>query len=643
MKKIIGVLLGLAISTTAQADNPRLNSAFQTTTTKTIPHKQKIKVASVEFNPQFMQLDSNISGIVDAIIPAAKNGAKLIVLPEAATTGYIYKDRAQIEPYLDTIPGKTTAAIATVTHQYHTYVAVGMIEKDPATGMVYNSAALIGPDGYIGKYRKNQLNPSDNLYASRGNLSFPVFDTEIGKIALVICYDDMHLQSLLLPDLRGADIIAYITSSDILPKFERGSNSNHTTIGNIATLPGWIGVNIVASNRTGNESNPQTGAITHFVGGASIWDNNGQRLAAAPLSSWTDAGTPHTIYATLDIAQASSQKNFWLKHRRPELYQDYNYYRAPVDPVANDKSQQISALLVQYQPEKGNVDKNYAKIEKLIDTSREVFNLVELPYNSLLGNLQLNQQNIATYAESLGGHSYTLAAQLAKKYKTFLLFSMPESYHGKYYETAILFDYNGQQVGIYRKSHLNDQEQSWTTAGNDLPVFTTELGRIAIMLNDEARIPELADMYALRRADLILLPVSYNHKDYGGAVNIPRGLVPDSSNRGMYMWYDIAKYSQAYTLVSNYIGGSHADSGQSAVYSLVPEDGYYPPNIAPPQEIAYFASFTTHANPTLWQNQQRLISGRRDDLAAPLTLDPNSACFKEWLKNSTSRELCNNQ
>lgn len=608
----------------------------------TVAQAQEIKVASVEFNPQFMQLDSNITGIVNAIIPAAKNGAKLIVLPEAATTGYIYKDQAQIEPYLDTIPGKTTAAIAKLSKQYHTYVAVGIIEKDPDTGKVYNSAALIGPDGYIGKYRKNQLNPSDNLYASRGNLSFPVFDTEIGKIALVICYDDMHLQSLLLPDLRGADILAYITSSDILPKFEQGSNSNHSTIGNISSVSGWIGMNIVASNRTGNESNPETGGVTHFVGGASIWNNQGKRLAAAPVSTWTNPGAPQTIYATIDTAKSNPQKDYWLKHRRHELYQDYNYYRSPVDPMANFKPQQISSLLVQYQP--GNsIDKNYAKIEKLISQSQEVFNLVVLPYNSLIGNVELNSENISKYAETLNGYSYNLAAKLAKQYKTFLLFSMPEADGSKYYETAILFDYNGKQVGIYRKAHLNDTEQLWASAGNDLPIFKTELGRVAVMLNDETRIPELADIYALKRADMILVPASYNGKDYGGKIDIPRGLVPDSSNHGMFVWYDIAKYSQAYTLIANYIDGTHDDSGQSAVYSLVPEDGYYPPQIAPQKPIAYFVSFTTHANPTLWQNQERLIAGRRDDLAAPLTLDENSTCFKEWQQNSASSNLCKNQ
>lgn len=603
----------------------------------------EVKVASVEFNPQFLQLDSNITGIVNSIIPAAKNNAKLIVLPEAATTGYIYKDRQQLEPYLDTIPGKTTTAIAKVTEQYHTYVAVGIIEKDPDTGVVYNSAALIGPNGYIGKYRKNQLNPSDNKWSSRGNLSFPVFDTEIGKIALLICYDDTHLQSLLLPNLRGADILAYITSSDILPKFEKGSNSNHTTIGNISSISGWVGINVVASNRTGNETNPATGDITHFVGGASIWDNNGTLLNSAAVSTWTNPGQAQTIYATIDTAKPNTQKDFWLAHRRPELYQDYNYYRAPVDPVTNNNPHQISALLVQYQPDNDKIDDNYNKIEKLIDNNQEVFNLVELPFNSLVGNTIVTKDNIAKYAEKLHGKSYNLAAGLAKKYKTFLLFSMPEKNSGKYYETAVLFDYNGNQVGLYRKSHLNDVELSWASAGNDLPVFDTELGRVAIMLNDEARIPEVADIYALKRADLILIPSMYNQKTYGGKVNIPAGLVPSSSNRGMFMWYDIAKYAQADTLVANYINGVDRDIGQSAAYSAVPEDGYYAPKISPNIENAFLVNFTTHANPTLWQTQQNMVSGRRADLAVPLTLDMQSKCFKEWQQNSTSKNLCGNQ
>lgn len=602
-----------------------------------------IEVASIEFNPKFMQLDSNITGIASRVTEAAKHGAKLIVLPETATSGYIYTDRKQIDPYLDTIPGKTTDTMAKIAKQYHVYIAIGIAEKDPVTGQAYNSAALIGPEGYIGKYRKNQLNSSDNKWASRGNLGFPVFDTEIGKIALLICYDDMHLQSILVPDLRGANILAYLTSSDILPKYEKGSDSNHSTIANISTMAGWSGLNIVASNRTGNETNPANGDVTHFVGGASIWKNDGTLLAAAPSSSWTNEGTAKIIYATIDPQAPSIQQNYWLKHRRPELYTQYNYYRAPFDPNADLTPHQITSLLIQYTPTNGDINKNYDAIQKLIESNNSVFNLVVLPFNSFLGEVNINKDNRGDYAEALGGKSYNLASKLAAKYRTLLLFSMVEKYQGKYYETVVIFNSDGKQIGIYRKSHLNNQEQTWATQGNDLPVFSTPIGRIAIMLNDEVRIPEITDIYALKRANIIAIPVSYNQKDYGGNVNIPKGLVPDNSNKGMYMWYNIAKYSQTDVLVANYINGSERDIGQSAWYSRVPEEGYFAPDIAPSTNIAYSVSFTTNVNSTLWQNQERLVIGRRDDLSVPLTYTTDNKCFKNWTQNSTSINNCSSQ
>lgn len=108
------------------------------------------------------------------------------------------------------------------------------------------------------------------------------------------------------------------------------------------------------------------------------------------------------------------------------------------------------------------------------------------------------------------------------------------------------------------------------------------------------------------------------------------------------MWYDIAKYSQAYTLVANYLPKEGDGFSASALYSLVPEEGYYPPNIAPQKELAHQVLFMTHAQNNLWIDQQKLVVGRRYDLAAPLTLNPQSACFKEWQKNATSKEMCPN-
>jgi predicted amidohydrolase len=607
-----------------------------------IVHAAEIKVAAVEFNPAPKDVDGNIRKIVKLIAETSNNGAKLMVFPEFSVTGFGYVPSGPGD--FDTIPGRATAAIEKATRKYNNYVVVGMYELDPMTKVIHNSAALIGPKGLVGKYRKNQIPSGDYEVAAPGNLGFPVFDTDIGKIALLICFDDSRLQSLLLPSLRGADILATPIGSDMMPKYERMSNSNHSTISNIAVLAGWVGMNVVASNQTGIVDFPSFGLQDQFTGGSTIWDNNGNQLAHSKVSTWTKPLPPQTIYATIDPTKKSEQKTYWLKNRRPELYGVYNLYKAPVDIAANNTQNQISALLVQYAPSNGNVDENAKKVDSLIAQNQNVFNLAVLPFNSFIGNVKLDKNNIGQYAEPLNGKSYTLASDLAKKYKTYLLFSMPEANGGKYYETAVLFDFNGKQVGIYRKSHLNDDEKLWATAGNSLPVFSTnDLGRVAIMLNDEVRIPELADVYGLNRADLILIPTSYDGKQYGSEVNIPKGLVPDASNRGMNFWYDIAKYAQAFTLVANYQQSSDKEYVRSAVYSLVPEEGYYPPNIAPHKEMAYQALFTTHANKTLWINQQDMVVGRRFDLATPLTLDMKGECFQEWQTNSTAREVCKGQ
>jgi predicted amidohydrolase len=607
-----------------------------------ITHAAEVKVAAVEFNPSPKDVDGNIQKIVKAITEASNNGAKLMVLPEFSVTGFGFLPSGPGD--FDTFPGRATAAIEKVTRKYNNYVVVGAYELDPVTGVIHNAAALVGPKGFIGKYRKNQIPSGDYDVAAPGNLGFPVFNTDIGKIALLICFDDSRLQSLLLPSLRGADILATPIGSDMMPKYEKMSNSNHSTISNIAVLASWVGMNVVASNQTGMVDFPTFGLQDQFTGGSTIWDNNGNQLAHSKVSTWTKPLPPQTIYATIDPTKKSEQKTYWLKNRRPELYGVYNLYKAPVDISANNTQNQISALLVQYEPSNGNVEANFKKVDSLIAQNQNVFNLAVLPFNSFIGNARLNKNNIAQYAEPLNGKSYTLASDLAKKYKTYLLFSMPEVDGGKYYETAVLFDFNGKQAGIYRKSHLSDDEKQWATAGNSLPVFSTnDLGRVAIMLNDEVRIPELADVYGLNRSDLILIPTSYDGKQYGSEVNIPKGLVPDASNRGMNFWYDIAKYAQAFTLVANYQQSGDREYVRSAVYSLVPEEGYYPPNIAPHKETAYQALFTTHANKTLWINQQDMVVGRRYDLATPLTLNMQGECFQEWKANSTAKGVCKGQ
>lgn len=629
MKKIKVTLMAAAAALCAHAAAPG--------------EAKEVKVATATFQPKDQAV--NVPKMVEMAADAAKNGAKLVVFPEMASTGFLYLTAADAGTNIDTVPGIATDALGKVAEASNIYIAYGLIEKDPDTGVMYNSAVMVGPKGFVAKYRKNQLAVgADNIFRAPGNLGFPVFDTELGKIAMLICYDDSQLQSILLPALRGAEIIAYPVASLYNPRAELGSSQDHTTIGSMATLPGWIGVNVVTSDSSGVDTVIKGKSDIVGPGGSAIWNSRGEVLAAAPVTTWMAPKVDTITYAMIDTEAPNPQRDFWLKHRRPELYSDYNFYRPDFDRNVSPQPELVSALLVQYKPEQGAVDANFAKIEKLVAETQQGYNLVVLPFNSFIGEEVITKDTAPKLAEPLNGKSYTLAAGLANKFKTYLLFSMPEVADGKYYETAVLFDYNGKQVGLYRKAHLNDTEKTWATAGDDLPVFNTDLGRMAVVLNDEARIPEVTDIYYLKRATMLLTPVAYSAKDYGGPVAIPKGLVPEESNRGMFIWYSMAKMSQAYTLVANYATGAQGDFAQSALYSLVPEEGFYPPRLAPAdKEIAYQVNFGTNSNVPLWTTQRDKVIERRWDLALPLTLDPDSECFKEWQMNSTSPIVCKGQ
>lgn len=602
----------------------------------------KFKAAAVEFNPQLMHFETNLPPLAVAAEKAASTGAKLIVLPELSNSGYFYNSSKQIAPYLDTIPGKTTRILEPITKKYHSYIAVGISEIDPVTHLAYNAAALIGPNGYIGKYRKNQLNSSDTRWATRGNLGFPVFDTELGKIALVICYDDVYLQSLLVPTLRDANIIAYITASDRLLPHEPGFKSNHSTIANIASLPGWLGVYVVATTRTDSETNPETMVTTHYDGGASIWNPMGKNLAQAPVSSPQDPKPPVTIFADIDPAlYKNSVKQLLQARRRPELYQVISLYRAPSDPSASKQSHKINAALLQYTPKQADKKANLETITALLENNSGAKpNLIVLPANSLLGD-GLTPEQLKQHAEDKQGNSIKQMSELAKQYHAHLVFSMPEREDNQFYQTAILLDDKGQIIGQYRKAHLNDQDKKWATAGNDLPVFKTSIGRVGIILDDEVQIPDLATVMAVSRADMVVIPSAW-HGEYGGKVEVDPGLLikpfPDNT---MFMWYNIGKYAQAYTLVANYVGGEQKDLGSSGMYSLAPIQGFYPPQLASNNQAqAYIVSFDTLGSSDWWINQNDYIIGRRAELSAPTLLASNSSCFKSWLKNSRDNNFC---
>lgn len=590
------------------------------------------KVAAIEFNPEFMELDRNIAAAANIAAEAARNGARLIVMPEAAVSGYIYRDLAQFLPYMDTVPGKTTDALSAVTREHNCYIAIGIAEIDHDTGLTYNTGALVGPQGYIGKYRKNGLNPSDVLWFVPGNTGHPVFDTELGRITMIICYDDTYWEPARLAAVKGCDIIAYICSSDrLLPQLKEAAAGKHSTIAAVQHQCAWNGLAMVAADRNNAETNPTTGVTVTYGGAASIWQADGERIAHAPTTDYskTMSSPPSIIYGLIDPGKFNNDQKATLSRRRPELYRDVAFYRAPTDTAASKTPVQVQAGALQYRIDSNDFFANLNRCEALVaglQAGMVSYDLIVLPAFSFCG--PVTTENCAAIAESPLGRTTQAASDFAVRLKSHLVASFVESGDGKYFHTAVLISPEGRIVGNYRQTHLSVDLAGLLTPGEDLSVFDTAIGRIGMLLDEDFRFPEASSVLGLRRADIIAAPVAWSGQ-YGGRLQDAAGLFdhPYAANT-MIFWYAAAKTAQAYTVVANAV--DNGTLGSSGIFTINPVDSLDAPVVGSLDQTEVVSHAFTTLGSNLWMNQTKLVGGRRADLAVPLTLPLGSKALEQW-------------
>ncbi|MCK8825623.1 carbon-nitrogen hydrolase family protein [Fuchsiella alkaliacetigena] len=181
--------------------------------------------AGVQIAVEPNNVEANLKKVVKWIDKAVEeHDAELIVFPESITTGF---DPAmpveELYQLVDTIPGRLTEPIAKAAKKHGVYVVLPTYERGENEKIVYNSSALIGPDGEIvGVYRKTHPFPTERI--AGGGWCTPgeqaeVYDTELGKIGMIICYDGDFPELSRLLAVKGAEIIvrpaALLRSFDI--------------------------------------------------------------------------------------------------------------------------------------------------------------------------------------------------------------------------------------------------------------------------------------------------------------------------------------------------------------------------------------------------------------------------------------------
>lgn len=145
-------------------------------------------LAVVQFKPRRGARNANLEKLVALTTQALQAGAKLVVLPEMAATGYRFPNPDVVRPMSELPRGPTFKAFAALAKEYAAHIVVGFVEDNE--GKLYNAALVISPEGKLeALYRKRLLYIDDHTWANPGDLPYPVFDTAWGKTTVGICMD----------------------------------------------------------------------------------------------------------------------------------------------------------------------------------------------------------------------------------------------------------------------------------------------------------------------------------------------------------------------------------------------------------------------------------------------------------------------
>jgi predicted amidohydrolase len=177
--------------------------------------KQKIKLALCQIAPKRENKQANLEKIEAQALKAKAAGADFAIFPEMVLTGYVLQD--QVYTLAETIPGPSVARVEEIAKETGVYIIFGMPELSEKTqATVYNTAVLVGPKGFIGKYRKMYL-PTHSVFEEkryfRPGYEPAALQTELGNIGLTICYDVFFPEVFRMPRLKGAQLIVCISAS----------------------------------------------------------------------------------------------------------------------------------------------------------------------------------------------------------------------------------------------------------------------------------------------------------------------------------------------------------------------------------------------------------------------------------------------
>ncbi len=267
-----------------------------------------VRVACAQLALDVDRPADNVRATVDAIASAARDGAQVVVLPELATSGYVFEDAQELTAVAEDRSGPSVTAWSEAAAR-HGVVVVGGFPERGSEGSVHNSAVLVDPSGPRAFYRKAHLWDREQGMYVPGNQAPPVVSTAFGQIGLMICYDLEFPEWVRLAALSGAELICAPAN---WPWFPRPDGERPVEIIKAQANASTNRVALAVCDRVGTER----GVI--WLGGSVIVDADGYPMTALSL------GEQAHLIADVDLSATRTKRlgpnNHVFDDRRTDLY-----------------------------------------------------------------------------------------------------------------------------------------------------------------------------------------------------------------------------------------------------------------------------------------------------------------------------------
>jgi len=454
------------------------------------------RAATVQTLAKIGDIDANLEICRYFVKQAARQGVKLLVFPECMNVGYLYDSVAHARQLAETVDGRFVQGLARMARENGMFIASGMTEWDPKAEKVFNSGVLLDKSGQlIGHYHKQFLATHDQNWFEFGEKGFPVVDTELGRLGLMICFDGRIPEIARCTALNGVQVIVDMANFFVLDQAEMWGPARAYE----------NGVWLCAATKAGQER------AIYYPGGSMIVDPRGNVRSQVPYGAHAMAVSE--IDPTLADDKSLVPGTDRFADRRPETYSALvqPYAETPVAEIVKrpivpgDFAFKMAAVQSHVCDAPGTETTIDEVVAQVSHGGKLGIKVMVLPEYVASPSWRIDRAE----AERLAGLHHALVDRLAgvaREYGCAVLLPNVEAADGKLYPTATLIGPDGRVLLSYRKVHLFADEREWATAGSEYPVVETPFGRIGVMMGYDGNFPETSRILGINGADVICWP-----------------------------------------------------------------------------------------------------------------------------------------